>query len=150
MDASLDSTSPRAGGQSREYPRDLAERFVGGRGFAVKLLWDELRPGTDPLSPDNILIFAAGPLTGYPLPSSGKLVVASKSPLTGGYGDGNLGSTAAVNLRRAGYDAVVIRGKAPRPSYLLIEDGRAELRDASDLWGLDSFKAEARLKDAHG
>ena len=137
-------------GTVEEYPRDLAERFVGGRGFAVKLLWDELRPGTDPLSPDNILIFAAGPLTGYPLPSSGKLVVASKSPLTGGYGDGNLGSTAAVNLRRAGYDAVVIRGKAPRPSYLLIEDGRAELRDASDLWGLDSFKAEARLKDAHG
>ncbi|MEM4727756.1 MAG: aldehyde ferredoxin oxidoreductase family protein [Candidatus Bathyarchaeia archaeon] len=133
-----------------EYPRDLAERFVGGRGFAVKLLWDELRPGTDPLSPENILIFAAGPLTGYALPSSGKLVVASKSPLTGGYGDGNLGSTAAVNLRRAGYDAVIITGRADKPSYLLIEDERIELRDASDLWGLDSFKAEAGLKDAHG
>ncbi len=134
----------------QEYDEDLAKRFVGGRGFAVKLLWDELKPGTDPLSPENMLIFATGPLTGFVLPSSGKMVVASKSPLTGGYGDGNLGTTASPNLRKAGLDAIVITGKASKPSYLLIDDDTHEIRDASDLWGLDSYKAEAKLKETHG
>jgi aldehyde:ferredoxin oxidoreductase len=134
----------------QEYGEDLAKRFVGGRGFAVKLLWDELKPGTEPLSPENMLIFATGPLTGFVLPNSGKMVVASKSPLTGGYGDGNLGTTASPNLRKAGLDAIVITGKASKPSYLLIDDDTHEIRDASDLWGLDSYKAEAKLKETHG
>ncbi len=134
----------------QEYSEDLARRFLGGRGFAVKLLWDELKPGTDPLSPDNMLIFATGPLTGFVLPNSGKMVVAAKSPLTGGYGDGNIGTQASPNLRKTGLDAVVINGKAEKPSYLLIEDDSAELRDATDLWGLDSYKAETKLKEDHG
>ena len=135
---------------AQEYSEDLARRFVGGRGFAIKLLWEELEPGTDPLSPRNMLIFAVGPLTGFVLPNSGKMVVASKSPLTGGYGDGNLGTQASPNLRRSGLDAVVVTGRAKKPSYLLIEDDKYEIRDASALWGLDSFKAEARLKEEHG
>ncbi|NIP67306.1 aldehyde ferredoxin oxidoreductase, partial [Candidatus Bathyarchaeota archaeon] len=68
---------------AQEYSRDVAQTFLGGRGFAIRLLWDELESGTRALSPENKLIFAAGPLTGFPLPSSGKLVVAAKSPLTG-------------------------------------------------------------------
>ncbi|MFQ6052647.1 MAG: aldehyde ferredoxin oxidoreductase family protein [Candidatus Bathyarchaeia archaeon] len=132
------------------YPADLATRFVGGRGLAVKLLWDELRPGTDPLSPDNMLIFATGPLTGFALPSSGKMVVASKSPLTGGYGDGNVGTQASVNLRRVGLDAVVVTGRAEKPSYLLVEDDNAEIRASADLWGLDAFTVERKLKEEHG
>jgi len=134
----------------QEYSEDLAKRFVGGRGFAVKLLWDELKPGTDPLSPDNMLIFATGPLTGFIIPNSGKLVVAAKSPLTGGYGDGNIGTMASPNLRKAGLDAVVVTGKAEKPSYLLIDDDTHEIRDASHLWGLDSYKSEAKLKAEHG
>jgi aldehyde:ferredoxin oxidoreductase len=82
------------------YDASVASNFLGGRGFAAKILWDTLPPGTDPLSPENILIFATGPLTGFPLPNSGKLVVASKSPLTGGYGDGNIGTFAAVHMRK--------------------------------------------------
>ncbi|KYH38199.1 MAG: aldehyde ferredoxin oxidoreductase, partial [Candidatus Bathyarchaeota archaeon B23] len=136
--------------KGKSVVEDLAMRFLGGRGFAVKLLWDELPPGSGPLGPENLLILAAGPLTGYALPSSGKLVVASKSPLTGGYGDGNVGTRAAVQLRRCGLDAVVIKGKAERPCYLLVEGGRAEVRDASDLWGLDAFDAEDRLLGEHG
>jgi len=136
--------------KAEEYTDDLAKRFVGGRGFAVKLLWDELKPGTDPLGPENMLIFATGPLTGHRLPSSGKMVVAAKSPLTGGYGDGNLGTWASPNLRRAGLDAIVITGKAENPSYLLIEDEEYEIRDASDLWGVNSYKSEAELKERHG
>ena len=123
---------------------------MGGRGFAVKLLWDELRPGTDPLGPDNILIFAVGPLTGFVVPNAGKMVVAAKSPLTGGYGDGNLGTMASVNMRKTGIDAVVLTGKAAKPSYLYVEKDKAEIKSAPDMWGLDSFNAEEKLKAAHG
>lgn len=136
--------------KSEEYSLEMAKKFIGGRGFAIKTLWDELEPGLDPLSPDNLLIAAVGPLTGFTLPNSGKMVVAAKSPLTGGYGDGNLGTRSAVNLRKAGFDAVVLKGKAKKPSYLLVEDDKAEIMDAGDLWGLDSFKTESHLSEKHG
>jgi aldehyde:ferredoxin oxidoreductase len=124
----------------------MALNFIGGRGFAAKILWDELEPGVDPLAPENKLIFAAGPLTGFGLPNSGKLVVAAKSPLTGGYGDGNMGTWAAVQMRKAGYDAVIIEGKAEAPVVLHVRDQVAEFIDARDFWGLNSFEAEAQLK----
>ena len=124
--------------------------FVGGRGLAVKLLWDELRPGVDPLSPLNKLVIAAGPLTGYPGPNTGKLVIAAKSPLTGGYGDGNIGSWASVHLRKAGFDAMVIEGASPKPVYLYVEDDKVSLMPADDLWGLDTFETEDRLRRVHG
>jgi len=135
---------------ANRYEAGLANNFLGGRGFAVKILWDKLKPGIDPLSPENMLIFATGPLTGFALPSSGKLVVAAKSPLTGGYGDGNVGSYAAVQMRKAGYDAVIIEGKANKPIVLLIRDRTAEFLDAKDLWGLDSFKTEKKLRTLYG
>lgn len=133
-----------------EYSPEMASKYIGGRGFATRLLWDELPPGTDPFSPDNILVTAAGPLTALPVPNTGKIVVASKSPLTGGYGDGNLGSRSAVNLRKAGYDAVIITGKADKPSYLSVENNKTEILDAKEIWGLDSFKAEKHLLEKHG
>jgi len=133
-----------------QYDALLAKNFLGGRGFAVKILWDELKPRTDALSPDNRLIFAAGPLTGWPLPSSGKIVVAAKSPLTGGYGDGNIGSYAAVQMRKAGYDAVIIEGKAEKPIALLIQDKAVDFLNAEDLWGLNTFVAEKKLRGLYG
>jgi aldehyde:ferredoxin oxidoreductase len=131
------------------YDATIAKSFLGGRGFAVKILWEELSRGTDALSPENKLVFAAGPLTGFDLPSSGKLVVAAKSPLTGGYGDGNIGTLAAVQMRKAGYDAVVIEGKAKTPVALLVQDESVEFLDAKDLWGLDSFKTEEKLSEVY-
>jgi aldehyde:ferredoxin oxidoreductase len=131
------------------YDANIAKNFLGGRGFAVKILWEELSRGTDALSPQNKLVFAAGPLTGFSLPSSGKLVVAAKSPLTGGYGDGNIGTLAAVQMRKAGYDAVVIEGKAKTPVALLVRDESMEFLDAKDLWGLDSFKTEEKLSEVY-
>jgi len=125
---------------AEEYDAKIAKSFLGGRGFAAKILWDELRPGTDALSPENKLVFATGPLTGFALPSSGKLVVAAKSPLTGGYGDGNIGTFVAVQMRQAGYDAIIVDGKAEKPVVLLVQDKRIEFLDAGDLWGLNSFK----------
>ena len=128
------------------YQEDLALNFLGGRGFAIKILWDTLKQGTDPLSPENKLILATGPLTGIGLPNSGKLVIASKSPLTGGYGDGNIGSWAAVNIRKAGYDALVIEGKASAPTILHIKEQTVEFLDAKALWGKSSFEVEDELR----
>ena len=130
---------------AEQYDESLALNFLGGRGFAVKILWDTLKQGTDPLSPENKLIFAAGPLTAIGLPNSGKLVVASKSPLTGGYGDGNSGTWAAVNMRKAGYDALIIEGKAQTPVILHIKDKACEFVDAKDFWGLNSFETHEQL-----
>ncbi len=132
--------------EAERYTVDLAQNFMGGRGFAVKILWDRLSPGIDPLSPENKLIFATGPLTGIGLPNSGKLVVASKSPLTGGYGDGNIGTMAAVQMRKAGYDAIIIEGKAKTPVVLHIKDKTIEFVDAKEYWGLTAPKAETKLR----
>ena len=130
----------------QKYNAHFAETFLGGRGFAAKILWDELKPGVDPFSSENRLIFAAGPLTAFSLPSSGKLLVAAKSPLTGGYGDGNLGTYATVQMRRAGYDAIIIQGKSLKPTILYIHDAETDFVDARDYWGKGSFQTEKRLR----
>jgi len=136
--------------ETSQYGANLAKAYLGGRGFAVKILWDELEQGVDPLSPFNKLIFAAGPLTGFALPSSGKLVVAAKSPLTGGYGDGSIGSQAAVQMRKAGYDAVIVERKADKPTVLLVHDNSVEFLDGGALWGLNSFETEKKLHALYG
>jgi len=135
---------------AKKYDVKLAKNFLGGRGFAAKILWDELKLGVDPLSPENKLVFAAGPLTGFALPSSGKLVVAAKSPLTGGYGDGNIGTLATVQMRKAGYDAIIVEGKSKKPIVLLVQDKQIDFIGAGDLWGLDSFKTESMLRQVYG
>ena len=132
-----------------EISDPMKRDFMGGRGFAVKLLWDEVKH-VDPLSEKNKIIFSTGPLTGQPLPSSGKMVVASKSPLTGGYGDGNIGTMASVHLRKAGYDVMVVEGKSGKPSYLLIENESVKIMDASELWGKNTFEAQDILEKKHG
>jgi aldehyde:ferredoxin oxidoreductase len=135
---------------ANKFDASFCRNFLGGRGFAIKILWDELKPGVDPLSADNKLVFAAGPLTGFALPSSGKLVVAAKSPLTGGYGDGNVGSYAAVQMRKAGYDAVIVEGIAEQPTVLLVHDESVEFLDGKDIWGMNSFDAEKNLRGLYG
>ena len=135
---------------SKEEISDSMKRdFMGGRGFAIKLLWDEVKR-IDPLSEKNKIIFSTGPLSGQLLPSSGKMVIASKSPLTGGYGDGNIGTMASVYLKKAGYDVVVVEGKSEKPCYLLIEDENVKIVDASDLWGKNTFEAQDILEKKHG
>ena len=134
----------------QNFDGEFARKFVGGRGFAAKILWDELPPGVDALSPENKLVLAAGPLTGLPGPSLGKLVLAAKSPLTGGYGDGNIGTMAAVHLRKAGYDAAVIEGKAEKPAYIYIENDKVSINSAEGLWGKTTFETERILKEVHG
>jgi aldehyde:ferredoxin oxidoreductase len=132
-----------------EYPREWALDYIGGRGFAARILWEFMPPGADPLGPDNLLVFAGGPLSGSAV-NAGKIVVAAKSPLTGGYGDGNIGSLFATNLRKAGFDGVVIRGVARRPSYIYIENGRGYVLPAEALWGTTAGVCERRIKDVYG
>jgi aldehyde:ferredoxin oxidoreductase len=135
---------------AQEFDVDFAKKWMGGRGFAAKILWDELKPGIDAFSPENKLIFATGPLTGASLPSSGKLLVAAKSPLTGGYGDGNIGTWACVMMRKAGYDAFVFDGKAEKPTVFKVEDDKIEFLDGTDYWGRGVFETEKDLKKKYG
>jgi aldehyde:ferredoxin oxidoreductase len=133
-----------------EYPQEWARMFIGGRGLAARILWEYMPRGADPLGPDNLLVLAVGPLTGLPLPSSGKMVVAAKSPLTGGYGDGNIGSLASVQMRKAGLDAIVIKGRAEKPTTLVVMDGKVDFIDADHLWGMDTWRAERALREEYG
>ena len=136
--------------KEQEVNKELAHEWIGGRGWAIKLLWDELGPETDPLSPENKVIIATGPLTGTIVPSSGKVVVASKSPLTEGYGDGNIGSHLGHMLKMSGYDAIILEGKAKKPVYLWITPNGVEIKDASHLWGKSTFETEIILRRDHG
>jgi len=133
----------------QEYSEEVAKNFIGGRGLAAWILWNEVK-NVDPLGPDNKLIFASGPFNGLPTPSGGKMVIAAKSPLTGGYGDGNLGTMATVHLRKAGYDALVVEGKAKKPVYIYIEDDNVSILSAEGLWGKTTFETEKELKEIHG
>jgi aldehyde:ferredoxin oxidoreductase len=110
-------------------------RFLGGRGLGVRLLYDLVGSQVDPLSPDNALIFTAGALAGSPWPTSSRLHVTFKSPLTGAYGYANSGGFFAAELKHAGYDALIIKGRAPKPGMLQVFDDEISIRDATELWG---------------
>jgi len=120
--------------RTETFSQEFANTWIGGRGFAVKILYDELAPGIDPLGPENKLIVAVGPISGIPAPNTGKTIVAAKSPATGGYGDGNLGTRVTDQLRKAGYDALIIEGRAERPTLLSINDDRVEFLPADEVW----------------
>lgn len=131
-------------------PEDLAREYIGGRGFVARILWDELEPGVDPLSPGNKVVMASGPLAGLFLPGSGKIEMGAKSPQTGLYGEGNMGGHFAGELKFAGYDALIIEGAASEPCFIVIDDDKVEIRDAGKYWGKGAFEAEKMLKDDLG
>ena len=109
--------------------------FMGGAAMASAILMKELKPGVDPLGPENLLVFATGPLNGLPLAGTSRFTVVGKSPLTGGYGEGEAGGWWAPELKFAGFDGIIVTGQSPTPVYLWINDGKAELREAAHLWG---------------
>ena len=136
--------------EKRPLDRDFALRYVGGRGISSRILYDELKPGIDPFSPDNRLILATGPLNGTPTPSASRLMVAAKSPLTGGLGDASSGGYLAPELKYAGFDAIVFKGRSPEPVYLWIEDGEVRIRPAKHLWGQKIHETSQLLKEEIG
>ena len=118
-----------------DIPEDWRRKYLGGVGVGTKYLYDEVPKGADPLGPENKLIFMTGPLTGTVSPSAGRYDVMAKSPLTGIWGHGNSGGQWANPFKRSGFDGIIFEGISPTPVYLKIENGEAELRDASHLWG---------------
>jgi aldehyde:ferredoxin oxidoreductase len=127
---------------AHELTASDARRFVGGSGLAARLLADRLATKPDPFSPENPLIFTTGPLAGTPVPMSDRFTAASRSPLTMVWGEADCGGRWASALKGAGFDAVLITGQAEQPVYLHIENQEAELRDAGDLWGLDTYDVD--------
>lgn len=124
--------------------------FLGGAGLGARLLWDELDPSLDPLDPASPLLFVNGLLAGIPVPAACKLSICGRSPLTGIWNEAAVGGHWAARFRRTGLDGIIFRGAAPEPVYLLVQGRGAQLLDASDLWGLDSFATWERLTARHG
>jgi len=135
--------------ESYELPEDMVKKFIGGKGIGAKILYDRLAPKVDPLSPENLLIFATGPLTGTIAPTSGRWAVVTKSSHTGIFLDCQVGGHFGAALRKAGIDILIVKGRAPKPTYLYIESGNVYLKDASHLWGKTIFETEDELKKAH-
>jgi aldehyde:ferredoxin oxidoreductase len=133
--------------QTRVEPLDpqLAADYIGGRGLGTRILYDRLAPGTDPLAPDNPIVFATGPLNGTAAPLAGRYEIVTRSPLTGTALSSNSGGRFAVDLKQTGFDAVVIEGAAETPCYLWVNEEKVEIRDAGHLWGADTHQATEQL-----
>jgi aldehyde:ferredoxin oxidoreductase len=129
---------------------DLLKQYVGGRGLAVRLFVDSIKKGADPLSEDNVMVFASGPLTGTMVPTAGRFAMVTKSPLTGGIVYCNAGGFMAPVFKRCGYDALMITGKASTKSYIVIDGSQCTVKDASQIWGLDTTEASNKLKEIEG
>ncbi len=139
------------GSLSIEQPDEVFyRRYMGGSALAMHYILSEVPAGADPLGPENVLVVSVGVLTGAPISGQSRVMVNAKSPLTGGIGDSQGGGFWPAELKRAGFDAIVVRGRSPKPVYLWLKDGQAELRDASKLWGLITGEAEKALRDELG
>lgn len=137
--------------EQRKLAYEDVDKFLGGIGLAVKIIIEEIPdPRIDPLSPDNILVFMTGALTGSPVYGSSRYVVAAKSPLTMAWGESHIAGYWGPELKKSGFDGVVVKGRASSPVYLYIHDGVAEIRDASKLWGLDVFETDESIKKEIG
>ena len=129
---------------------NLYRDFIGGYGLGARVLYRHQKGGVDPLGPENTLGLVTGPLTGTPAPFGCRYVAVAKSPLTGGWGDANCGGDFGPNLRFAGYDGVFFAGISEKPVYLLIDNGKAQLRAANQLWGKVTFETDDMLQAEHG
>lgn len=125
---------------------DVARKFIGGVGLAAKIIYDEVEPKTSPYDPNNKIVFMTGPLTGTLIPCTGRYVVCAKSPLTDAWGEAHAGGFWARELKRAGYDGIVIEGRSERPIYLVIDDGDVRIERADQFWGLGCLDVEEAIK----
>ena len=135
--------------KEESLPDKIYHDFIGGQGLGVRLLYERMKPKADPVGPDNILGFVVGPLTGTGIHGA-RYQLVGKSPLTGGWGDANSGGSFGAELKASGYDAVFFSGISSKPVYLFLCDGKAELKDASHLWGKDTVETEESIKDELG
>jgi aldehyde:ferredoxin oxidoreductase len=134
-------------GRVGEYPLSDRDRelFLGGRYLSTKILWDELKPGVDPLSEENILVVMTSPLTGTGGPCTSRYDISAKSPQTGAIGHSNSGGNFGINVKRAGWDGIVVRGKAEKPVYIEIEDDTIKIIPAGSIWGMDTQESQKAM-----
>ncbi len=130
----------------KSLSRDLLIQTIGGTGLAAQLIYEHIPLPADPLGPENVLVFAAGPLSGTTWAGTGRLVVAGISPLTGIWGEASVGGYFSTHLKRCGYDAIVFRGSSPKPVMLVMQDDQAELRSAEHLWGMEAYDTEDAIQ----
>lgn len=135
--------------KTEQLPLEKEIKYVGGRGLGTKLLYDEGVAKVDPLSPDNKLAYMTGPLTGAAVPTGGRYMVITKSPLTGMIASSNAGGTWGAQLKYAGWDGIVVEGAAASPVRIHIEDDKAEILPADDLWGKGSIETETAIKEMY-
>lgn len=131
---------------TEEYDDKWYRKYVGGYGMTAYFLLKELKPGVDPLGPDNKLIIMTGPFTGAAFSGSARVGFGAKSPMTGGIGKSEVGGYFGTELKFAGYDGLIIEGRADRPVYLWIRDGQVEIRDASHLWGMMTLETQTAIR----
>ncbi len=133
--------------QFEEFPEKVYKHYIGGRGLAARILYDDLPKDLNPLDPRNEVIFMTGPYTGVPAPASARFEIATLSPQTGFFGAANAGGFFGPALKRAGFDGVIIQGVSSNPVYLWLNNGEAELRDAEKLWGQDTYITEDLIRE---
>lgn len=133
--------------REKRFKEDIVKSFIGGKGIGAYILYKELKSKTDPLSPSNILMFLTGPITGTEYPTSGRMVVVTKSPLTNLFTDSHVGGYLGPEIRRSGYDGIIVRKASEEPVYLWIHDGEVEFRDASKLWGLTIEETVKKIRE---
>ncbi|MFX1501539.1 MAG: aldehyde ferredoxin oxidoreductase family protein [Promethearchaeota archaeon] len=129
---------------------EIAKLYLGGAGYACRFLYDKVDKDTDPLSPNNILLIMTGPLNGTFAPNTGRWVVCSKSPYTGIWGESNCGSWFGAEVKKAGYDGIIIRGASENPVYLEIKDEEVNIKDARLIWGKGTYYSTQKLKELFG
>ncbi len=132
------------------FDESFARKYLGGVGLAARIIYENVTKSTNPLGPGNVLVFATGPYQAANITGSGKCSAAAKSPLTGYWGESNGGARIGPQLKRAGFDALVITGRAKRPVYLWVNDGKAEIRDGNKFWGLETPDVVDALAEAVG
>ncbi len=136
--------------KEEDLPEEIYRQYLGGIGLATKLIYENLPPKTDALTPESVFGFFPGLLTGTVAPLTGRFMVAGKSPLTKTWGDSNCGGYFGPEIKKCGYDAILIKGMAESPKYITIIEDNNQILDASDLWGLDAVQTEDKLKEKYG
>ena len=136
--------------ETKPIPIEVRKKFLGGRGLDMYLMYNHIKPGVDPLGPDNVAFVSAGILVNTLASASARTHVGGKSPLTGFVGSSNMGGFFAPEMRLAGFDHLVIKGKAKKPVYLWIHNGEIEIRDASSIWGKDTHETQEIIREELG
>ena len=133
----------------KEMEKEWARLYLGGSGVSSKILWERTTAKTDPLSPENVLVVGTGPLTGAMFSPSGRMMFAARGPLTGVWAESHVGGFMGPEMKYAGFDFVIINGRSEKPVYLFMRDGKAELLDASHLWGQETDKTTMMIREDH-